>query len=112
MEAALLELPTAATGTRVVSTDTPERVNNGERRVDQGKAKALNANGSPLLISLVRFQIVGAFFYIPVFVMLHRSGQRLSRREWPLLVLLGLIGTTGSQVFFMIGLLTTPDRMA
>src|SRR3712207_5936839 len=52
MEAALLELLTAATGTRVVSTDALERVNDGERRIGQGEAKTLNAGGSPLLISL------------------------------------------------------------
>jgi hypothetical protein len=52
MEAALLELLTAATGTRVVSTDAPERVRDGQRRVGQGKAKALDPGGSPLMISL------------------------------------------------------------
>lgn len=71
-------------------------------------SKYILREASPVLISLVRFQLVGVLFYIPVFLVLHRNGQRLTRGEWPLLILLGLVGTLGSQVFFMIGLLTTP----
>jgi drug/metabolite transporter (DMT)-like permease len=75
-------------------------------------SKYILREASPVLISLVRFQLVGVLFYIPVFLLLWRAGQRLTRREWPLLILLGLVGTTGSQVLFMIGLLTTPATEA
>ena len=75
-------------------------------------SKIIMREASPVLVSLVRFQLVGALFYIPVFLALHRGSQRFSRDEWPRLILLGLIGTTGSQVLFMIGLRTTPASEA
>jgi drug/metabolite transporter (DMT)-like permease len=75
-------------------------------------SKVIMREASPVLVSLVRFQLVGALFYVPVFLLLHRAGQRIARREWPRMILLGLLGTTGSQVFFMIGLQTTPATEA
>ena len=75
-------------------------------------SKVIMREASPVLVSLVRFTLVGALFYLPVFLALHRGPRRFSRQEWPRLILLGIVGTTGSQVLFMIGLRTTPATEA
>ena len=71
-------------------------------------SKIILTEASPVTVSLVRFTLAGLLFYLPVFLLLQRGSQRFTRREWPWLILLGAVGTTGSQVLFMMGIRTTP----
>jgi drug/metabolite transporter (DMT)-like permease len=74
--------------------------------------KIIMREGSPLMVALVRFTLAGLFFYLPVFLALHRGAQRFSRQEWPRLVFLGTVGTCGSLVLYLLGLLSTPATAA
>ena len=70
--------------------------------------KVILREASPATVALLRFTLAGLLFYLPVFLLLHRGSQRFTRHEWPRLILLGVIGTTGSLVLYLIGLRTTP----
>jgi drug/metabolite transporter (DMT)-like permease len=69
--------------------------------------KVMMREASPLLISLVRFSLMGLLFYLPAFLLLHRGAQRFTREEWVRVIVMGLVGTTGSQVLYMFGLRLT-----
>ena len=74
--------------------------------------KVIMRESSPLMVALVRFTLAGVFFYLPVFLALHRGEQRFQRGEWPRLVFLGIVGTCGSLVLYLLGLRTTPATAA
>src|SRR5439155_15419805 len=71
-------------------------------------AKVIMRESSPVMVALLRFTLAGLLFYLPVFLTLHRGEQRFSRREWPRLVFIGAVGTTGSLLLYLLGLRTTP----
>ena len=71
-------------------------------------SKIILREASPVLVALIRFTLAGLFFYLPVFLALHRGEQRFARSDWPRLLLLGMVGVTGSLVFSLLGLKTTP----
>jgi drug/metabolite transporter (DMT)-like permease len=74
--------------------------------------KVIMREASPLMVALLRFTFAGLFFYLPVFLALHRGPQRFSRGDWQRLLLLGVGGTAGSLVFYLSGLMTTPATEA
>lgn len=75
-------------------------------------AKVIMREASPLMVALLRFTLAGMLFYLPVFLILHRGPRRFSRSEWARVALLGVAGTTGSLVLYLIGLRTTPATEA
>src|SRR5215210_7418027 len=74
--------------------------------------KIIMREASPVLVALLRFSLAGLLFYLPAFLILHRGPQRFTRQEWPRLIFLGTVGTTGSLVFYLLGLRTTPATEA
>jgi drug/metabolite transporter (DMT)-like permease len=71
-------------------------------------AKLILREASPLLVALVRFTLAGFLFHLPVFLFLHRGEQRFSRSDWRRVLLLGVVGVTGSLVLNLMALRTTP----
>ena len=70
--------------------------------------KLIMREASPMMVALLRFTLAGLFFYLPVFLVLHRGEQRFTTGEWQRLALLGIVGTLGSLVLYLMGLRTTP----
>jgi drug/metabolite transporter (DMT)-like permease len=75
-------------------------------------SKIIMREASPVLVSMLRFTLAGLFFFLPVFLALHRGSQRFTRQEWPRVILLGAFGTAGSQALFMLGLNLIPATEA
>jgi drug/metabolite transporter (DMT)-like permease len=75
-------------------------------------SKIIMREASPVLVSMLRFTFAGVFFFLPVFLVLHRGSQRFTRQEWPRVILLGAFGTAGSQALFMLGLNLIPATEA
>ena len=71
-------------------------------------AKLILREASPLLVALVRFTLAGLLFHLPVFLLLHRGEQRLSRNDAVRVLLLGVVGVAGSLVLSLLALRTTP----
>lgn len=71
-------------------------------------SKIILRETTPIMVALVRFTLAGLFFYLPVFLLLHRGEQRFERRDLPRLLFLGTGGVAGSMVFSLMGLETTP----
>jgi drug/metabolite transporter (DMT)-like permease len=71
-------------------------------------AKIIMREASPMLVAQVRFTLAGLFFFLPVFITLHRGEQRFSRSDWIGVLLLGVGGVGGSMLFYLLGLQTTP----
>src|SRR2546423_7701869 len=75
-------------------------------------AKIIMRESSPVMVALLRFTLAGLIFYLPVFVALHRGEQRFTRSDWPRLLLIGSVGTTGSLLLYLLGLRTVPATEA
>ncbi len=67
---------------------------------------------SPGLLVLVRYTVAVVLFHLPVFVLLLRSGQRLTRSDWRRLWSLGALGPAGSTLCFTLGIAFVPATYA
>src|SRR4051812_38895290 len=70
--------------------------------------KIIMRDASPPMVALLRFTLAGLFFYLPVFLALHRGEQRFARRDWARLCTMGLGGSLGSLLLFLLGLRLIP----
>src|SRR5215216_2545220 len=59
---------------------------------------------TPGLLTLVRFTLTTLLFHLPVFVLIRRFGQPLSRAEWIKLAIASVVGYALSALMFMIGI--------
>jgi drug/metabolite transporter (DMT)-like permease len=59
---------------------------------------------SPALLTLVRFSLTTALFYVPAFLLVRRIGAPLTRRDWAVLTFASLIGYALSALMFMVGI--------
>jgi drug/metabolite transporter (DMT)-like permease len=75
-------------------------------------SKVIMQEASPPMVALVRFTLAGVFFYLPVFLALHHGRARFTKAEWPRLAVLGVVGTAGSLVLYLLGLKTIPATEA
>jgi drug/metabolite transporter (DMT)-like permease len=75
-------------------------------------SKVIMQEASPAMVALVRFTLAGLFFYLPVFLLLHRGRARFTSADWPRLVVLGAVGTAGSLTLYLLGLKTVPATQA
>lgn len=67
---------------------------------------------SPGLLVLVRYTVAVLIFHLPVFLLLLRSGQRLTRSDWKRLGSLGFLGPAGSTMLFTLGISLVPATYA
>jgi drug/metabolite transporter (DMT)-like permease len=59
-------------------------------------------------LTLVRFSLGVLAFHLPIFLLMHRRGARLKRREWGRLAFIGAAGAGTSVLLFTIGLSYAP----
>jgi drug/metabolite transporter (DMT)-like permease len=67
---------------------------------------------SPGLLVLVRYTAAVLLFHLPVFLLLRRAGQPVSRAEWKRLGALGFLGPAGSTLCFTVGISMVPATYA